>query len=163
GGDAAHDDVGAGQQPPDVVGLRDAVHGHDAWPDGLVAPAGADVRFDARQAEGLAGPGEHAGAVGYQVLDAGTRGGGVVEDFDGEAVCGPRGGRSLQALRGRRVGELCCRNRGRHRLLLVVVWRTGVLLTSTTTRPHGTSDRPRLPNRDPPGGTPREGVAVEAT
>ena len=70
--------------------------------------------IDAGQPEGLAGPGEHAGALGYQVFDAGTRGGGVVEDLDGETVCRQRGGRPLQALRGRRVGEQCCRNRGGH-------------------------------------------------
>jgi hypothetical protein len=43
-----------------------------------------DVRLDAGQAEGLAGAGEHAGALGNQVFDAGPRGGGVVEDFDGK-------------------------------------------------------------------------------
>jgi hypothetical protein len=99
---------------PDIVGAGDAVHGQDAWPDGLVPAAGVDVLVDARQAEGLAGPGEYAGAVGYQILDAGARGGDVVEDFDDETVCRQRGGRPLQALRGRRVGEQCCRNRGSH-------------------------------------------------
>src|SRR5262249_7562556 len=82
--------------------------------DGVVSPAGVDVLVDARQAERLAGPGEHAGALGYQILDAGPRGGGVVEDFDCEAVCGQRGRRPLQALRGRRGGEQCCRGGGGH-------------------------------------------------
>ena len=106
------DDVGAGEQPPDVVGASDTVHGQDAWLDGLVPPAGVDVLIDARQAEGLAGPGEHAGALGYQIFDAGTRGGGGVEDFDGETVCRQRSGRLLEALLWRRVGEQCCRNWG---------------------------------------------------
>jgi hypothetical protein len=38
-GDAAHDDVGAGEQPPDVVGAGDAVGGQDARPDGPVCAA----------------------------------------------------------------------------------------------------------------------------
>src|SRR5260370_57721 len=81
--DAAHDNVGDGAQPPDVVGSGDAVHGQGLRLDGLVAPAGVDVGVDAGQAEGLAGAREHAGAVGYQVLDADTGGGGVVEDLGG--------------------------------------------------------------------------------
>jgi hypothetical protein len=46
-GDAADGDVGAGEQPPDVVRAGDAVHGQDAWPDRLVPPAGVDVVIDA--------------------------------------------------------------------------------------------------------------------
>jgi DNA invertase Pin-like site-specific DNA recombinase len=38
---------------------------------GLVAPTGVDVLIDAGQTDGLAGRGEHAGALGYQLLDAG--------------------------------------------------------------------------------------------
>jgi hypothetical protein len=45
-GDAAHGDVGAGEQPPDVVGASGTVHGQDARLDGRVAPAGVDVRID---------------------------------------------------------------------------------------------------------------------
>src|SRR5215469_12177618 len=66
------------------------------------------------RAQGLAGPGEHVGALGYQVFDVPPRGGGVVENFDSEAMCGQRGGRPLQALRGRWVGERCCRGGGSH-------------------------------------------------
>jgi hypothetical protein len=90
---------------PDVVGAGHAVHGQDAWLDGLVPAAGVDVPVDARQAQGLAGPGEHAGALGYQILDAGACGGDVVEDLDGETVCRQRSRCPLQALHGRRVGE----------------------------------------------------------
>src|SRR5262249_17719328 len=100
---AADDDVGGGYHSPDLVEFDDAVHGQRAWLDGVVSPAGVDVIIDARQAERLAGPGEHAGALGYQILDAGPRGGGVVEDLGGEAVRRQRGGRPLQALGGRRV------------------------------------------------------------
>jgi len=73
-----------------------------------------NVLLDAGQAEGLAGPGEHDGTLGNQVFDAGTRGGGVIEDLDGKILCHQRSGRLLQALDGRRVGEQRCRNRGGH-------------------------------------------------
>jgi hypothetical protein len=74
-------------------------------PEGLVPPTAVDVLLDAGQAEGLAGPGEHAGTLGYQIFDAGTRGGGVVEDFDGETVCSQRSGGPLQTLCGRRAAN----------------------------------------------------------
>jgi hypothetical protein len=96
---------GAGEQPPDVVGAGDAVHGEDACLAGLVPPAGVDVVIDARQAQGLAGRSEHAGAFGYQMLDGETCGGDIVEDLDGEAACRQRSGRPLEALGGRRVAE----------------------------------------------------------
>jgi hypothetical protein len=113
-GHAPHGDVGAGQQLPDIVRLGSPVHGQDARPHRLVPPAGADVLLDAGQAKRFTGPGEHTGALGYQVLDAGTRGGHVIEDLDGETVCRQRGRRPLQVRRGRRVGEQSGRNRGRH-------------------------------------------------
>ena len=62
----------------------------------------------------LAGPGEHTGARGDEVLDTGTRGGSVIEDFDGETVCRQRGGDPFEPLRGGRVGERRCRYLGRH-------------------------------------------------
>ncbi|MDQ4053866.1 MAG: hypothetical protein M3237_14350 [Actinomycetota bacterium] len=51
-------------------------------------------------------------ALGNQVLDAGTRGGGVIEDLDGEVSFLQRGGHPLQALGGSRFSEQCCWNRG---------------------------------------------------
>src|SRR5262249_52558870 len=54
--DAAHDDVGGGHRPPDLVKFKGAVHALGAGPDGVVSPAGVDVLLDAGQAEGLAGP-----------------------------------------------------------------------------------------------------------
>jgi len=105
GVDAAHGDVGAGEQPPDLVGVLGPVQRHPARSDRRVAAAGVDVRVDARQPEGLAGAGEDGRALGYEVLDALAGGGGVVEDLHREAVRRQRGGRPLQALRLCRVGE----------------------------------------------------------
>src|SRR6202034_1870650 len=97
-----------------------------------------DVLLDAGEAEGLAGPGEHAGALRNQVFDAGTRGGGVIEDLGREIVCGERGGHSLEALAGCRVGERRRPNRGGHTVLLSFLL-TGwcVSLSGSTAQPCG--------------------------